>query len=322
MKKSLLALAVIGAFAGAANAQSSVTLYGLVDTYVESYKAGTISNTRLSAGGLSGPRWGMRGSEDLGGGNSANFTLEGGYNRDNGLLGQGGGLFGRQGFVGLGGGWGSLTLGRQYAPIFYTQADSDTDGYSSFSQPAHLSNINGNTLRQDNQIRYTTATLGTFKGMVSYNPGENPSTAPGGSTVGRMFGANFTVGAGPVNIVGGYHRENATSATTGSSSSNGINNHTLLSRWAYGIASNFSSVIQKGRRLAPFFVPRAPATRRNASLQGLVFNPSARATHCTLPTQHEIAPNRRRQLRFEPAFTAPKARDLFWTTPESSGEPT
>ena len=56
MKKSLLALAVIGAFAGAANAQSSVTLYGLVDTYVESYKAGTISNTRLSAGGSTAGR--------------------------------------------------------------------------------------------------------------------------------------------------------------------------------------------------------------------------------------------------------------------------
>src|SRR5882672_7737347 len=201
MKKSLLALAVIGAFAGAANAQSSVTLYGLVDTYVESDKFHNTSNTKLSAGGLSGPRWGLRGSEDLGGGTSAIFTLEGGYNSDAGTLGQGGRLFGRTAFVGFGGGWGQLTVGRQYAPIFYTQADSDTDGFSSFSQPAHLSNINGNTLRQDNQIRYTTATLGTFKGMVSFAPGENPSTAAGGSTAGRMIGANVTIGAGPVNIV-------------------------------------------------------------------------------------------------------------------------
>jgi predicted porin len=242
MKKSLLALAVLGAFAGAASAQSSVTLYGLVDTYVEWDRVGnpvgnTITNTKLSAGGLSGPRWGLRGSEDLGGGNNAIFVLEGGYNSDTGTLGQGGRLFGRQGFVGFNGQWGTFVAGRQYAPIFYTQADSDTDGFSTFSQPAHLANINGNTLRQDNQIRYESPALGTFKGMVSYAPGENPSNAAGGTTAGRIVGANFTLGAGPVNIVGGYHRENATAAAVAT-----LNTKTIYALGANSKFGDFSPV--------------------------------------------------------------------------------
>lgn len=238
MKKSLLALAVIGAFAGAANAQSSVTLYGVVDEYLERDSTGQtsgsdITNTQLSSGGLSGSRFGLRGSEDLGGGNSAIFTLESGFSADTGRSAQGGRLFGRQGFAGFAGGWGQLTAGRQYAPIFYTQADSDADGFSNFSQPAHLANINGNTLRQDNQIRYTTAALGTFKGMLSFAPGENPSTAAGGTTAGRIVGANFTVGAGPANIVGGYHRENAASASSAT-----LNSITV---WSLGANATFGS---------------------------------------------------------------------------------
>src|SRR5688572_1099677 len=101
MKKSLLACAILGAFTGAAFAQTSVTIYGVVDAGVERYDNDATDVIRLSSGIQSGSRLGFRGSEDLGGGLSAIFTLESGFNIDDGTMGQGGRLFGRQAFVGV-----------------------------------------------------------------------------------------------------------------------------------------------------------------------------------------------------------------------------
>jgi len=125
MKKSLIALAVIAA-SGSAMAQSSVTLYGLIDVSVQSFKAkvfsaGTattaetytnLAQTRMQSGAQNGSRWGMKGVEDLGGGLNAVFDLQSGFNVDTGASGQDGLLFGRHAFVGLNGGFGTLTLGR------------------------------------------------------------------------------------------------------------------------------------------------------------------------------------------------------------------
>ena len=125
MKKSLIALAVL-ASSGAAMAQSSVTLYGLVDAYVGSSKATTVTadlvnnvfvadqtrQARVSSGGLNGSRWGLKGAEDLGGGMKAVFVLENGFNVDDGSSTS---MFGRQAFVGLdSSSFGSVSLGRQY----------------------------------------------------------------------------------------------------------------------------------------------------------------------------------------------------------------
>src|ERR1044072_252963 len=99
MKRFWFALGIVG-LAGAASAQSTVTLYGLVDMYMEHGKVGASSLNRLSSGGLYGSRWGMRGTEDLGGGLSAVFNLESGFSADTGVPGQGGLAFGRNSFVG------------------------------------------------------------------------------------------------------------------------------------------------------------------------------------------------------------------------------
>ena len=117
MKKSLLALAVLGAFAGAASAQTNVTVYGLVDAGIQRTDTDN-SGARwgLDSGLQSGNRLGFKGSEDLGGGLSAIFTLESGFNLDDGTQAQGGRLFGRQAWVGLNGGFGTVKFGRQYTP--------------------------------------------------------------------------------------------------------------------------------------------------------------------------------------------------------------
>lgn len=116
MKKSLIALALMGAFSGAAFAQSSVTLYGILDVNLQRNdpKEGTCwtdrvggssavcsTTTGVNGGHQSGNRWGVRGTEALGGGMSAIFTLEGGFSIDTGTLGQNDRLFGRQAWAGL-----------------------------------------------------------------------------------------------------------------------------------------------------------------------------------------------------------------------------
>lgn len=118
MKKSLLALVALGAFAGAAHAQSSVTLYGIIDEgFIFNNNAKGVHLYGLSSGVMQGSRWGMRGTEDLGGGLKALFVLENGFNVNTGGLGQGGLEFGRQAYVGLSSGFGTLTMGRQYDSV-------------------------------------------------------------------------------------------------------------------------------------------------------------------------------------------------------------
>ena len=178
MKKSLLALAALGAFAGVAHAQSSVTLYGIIDEGVN-----WTSNTRvapgqgkqlwnLSSGVLQGSRWGLRGTEDLGGGLKAIFTLENGFDVNNGKLGQGGLEFGRQAFVGLSSaGFGTVTLGRQYDSVVdYVgplEAGDQWGGYIA-AHPGDLDNFN-NANRTNNAVKYTSPNFAglTFGGMYS-----------------------------------------------------------------------------------------------------------------------------------------------------------
>jgi len=113
MKKSLIALAVLAA-SGAAMAQSSVTLYGIADVWVGSVDLDPgSSTTKMVSGGVSTSRWGMKGSEDLGGGLKAEFQFEQGVNVDDGTVGSG---FNRQAWAGLAGGFGSIRFGLNSTP--------------------------------------------------------------------------------------------------------------------------------------------------------------------------------------------------------------
>src|SRR5215203_170812 len=145
MKKSLIALAVLAA-AGAASAQSSVTLFGVVDATLAFGKGDVSDKTSLSNSGYNSSRLGFRGTEDLGGGMSASFWLEAGVNNDNGsgaatnlnnqpsggaIAGIGGGqglTFNRRSTVSLGGTWGELRLGRDYTPQFWNLTVFDPFG--------------------------------------------------------------------------------------------------------------------------------------------------------------------------------------------------
>ena len=160
---ALTALASLAAAAaGSAHAQS-VNLYGIIDVGVEhvSNVGTTGSITRMPSNTSTLPsRLGMRGTEDLGGGLQALFTLEMGFAPDTGASGQGGRLFGRQATVGLAGPWGSVNLGRQYSTLYWSIQDSDVIGpavYAIGSLDSYIPNS-----RADNSIAYR----GTFSGLT------------------------------------------------------------------------------------------------------------------------------------------------------------
>src|SRR3569833_330324 len=186
MKKTLLLLAVLGAFTGTASAQTNVTIYGLLDAGVHYRDNGADTNNKtwgVDSGQASGSRLGFRGTEDLGGGLAAIFTLESGVNVDDGTLGQGitgsanspalTRLFGRQAFVGLSGNFGAVKFGRQYAPIRVAVESVDPFGVSGAGNAANFFNVHGE--RTDNTVNYSTANFGGFSGQAAYSSAKSPA---------------------------------------------------------------------------------------------------------------------------------------------------
>lgn len=206
MKKSLIALAILGTFASAASAQTSLSVYGIVDAglvYDRGGPGGSV--TKLSSGVQSGSRLGFRGTEDLGGGLSAKFVLEAGFDLDTGTLGQGGLLFGRQAYAGLGSNqWGDITFGRQYTPHVITldQIDPFNRGLA-----GNAANLMTTAVRMNDTIKYSTPSWGGFTGELAYGFGEVPDD----TTANRQVGAAISYSRGPLLVRLGHHSaENAT----------------------------------------------------------------------------------------------------------------
>ncbi len=202
MKKSLLALAVLGAFAGTAFAQTNVTVYGLVDAGLTFQGGGANgSETKLATGVQSGNRLGFKGTEDLGGGLKANFQLESGFTIDDGVSGQGGRLFGRQAWVGLSGGFGAVGLGRQYTPLFIAVDSIDPFGTGLAGATTNLMYVGG--VRANNAITYSTPAMGGFSANLLYGLGE----VAGDNAANRNLGISVGYANGPVSAVLAYESQ-------------------------------------------------------------------------------------------------------------------
>ncbi|WP_454754132.1 porin [Cupriavidus necator] len=236
MKKVGVLLATLSAASGVANAQS-VTLYGVVDNGIE-YATNVASgppmvNTAtgeitqrpggnrfavLSAGGQSGSRWGMRGTESLGNGLSAVFTLESGFSADDGKSSQGGRLFGRQAMVGLQHEtYGTLSFGRQYAAIYDAYSNFTPLGYAVLYEPSTY--LLG-SFRQDNTIKYS-GKFGPFSAYAHYSfgagqgslglvplPGGGSGESPGNYRDNTAYGAGLVYSSGPVGVTAVYDQWN------------------------------------------------------------------------------------------------------------------
>jgi predicted porin len=175
MKKNMIALAVTAAFALPAFAQSSITLYGVIDEGINyTSNAGDKSAYQLESGYAQGSRWGLKGSEDLGSGLKAIFDLENGFDVNSGGLQEGGRIFGRQAFVGLtSANYGTLTFGRQYDSVVDylapTTANGNWGGYL-LSHPYDNDNTD-NSFRVNNTVKYASPSFAglQFGGTYSFS---------------------------------------------------------------------------------------------------------------------------------------------------------
>jgi predicted porin len=199
MKKSLLALAVLGAFAGAASAQTNVTIYGVVDAGLARIDNGSVTTNKLDSGIQSGSRIGFKGTEDLGGGLSAIFQLENGFAADDGTLGQGGRLFGRQAWVGLNGAFGTVKAGRQFTPVYANLGTFDPFGNALAGNSERIFNTEYEGSRFDNNLTYNYSANG-FRGELQYAFGE----VAGNSSANRAIGGFAGYKNGPIDAVVTY----------------------------------------------------------------------------------------------------------------------
>ena len=174
MKKTLLAAALLAGFAGVAQAETSVTLYGIIDTGIgyNKVKGNNFDSSRIGMinGVQNGSRWGLRGTEDLGDGLQAVFQLESGFDSGNGQSAQGSRLFGRQATIGLqSNSWGRLDFGRQtnIASKYFGSIDPFGAGFGQANIGVGLSSTN--TVRYDNMVLYQTPSFSGFQAGIGYS---------------------------------------------------------------------------------------------------------------------------------------------------------
>ncbi|NIE62598.1 porin [Burkholderia sp. Ax-1719] len=184
-------------------AQSSVTLYGVIDNgIVYQSSSGSNSAVRAVPGGLFATRFGFKGSEDIGGGIHVNFQLEQAFSGQSGAATNPADAFNRLAYVGLSGGFGEVRFGLQNSPQYdVLQAAMDPSWVKSIASP--MNNFNGLIIRANNGISYYTPTFGGLnaKFMVALRD----SSSGGGNGIG-FYNAVVQYTNGPLNVAAGYER--------------------------------------------------------------------------------------------------------------------
>ncbi|NQW82127.1 MAG: porin [Polaromonas sp.] len=216
MKKSLIALAVLAA-SGVASAQSTVTIYGLVDAYVGAVKSNNLRQTVMNSGGFNTSRFGFKGTEDLGGGLKANFVLENGFNVDTGATPNSGptnqSIFSGQSWVGLSGGFGEVRLGKMWTPFDEVKGSGAAAFDANIFAPA--SNVwvsNNYNDRPGNSIYYATPNFSGFSAAALYAFGENKTNAVGitpAQDAGKTASVNVQYANGPIGVALSHQQEKA-----------------------------------------------------------------------------------------------------------------
>jgi predicted porin len=227
MKKSLIALAVLAA-SGVASAQSTVTLYGLVDAYVGTLKVNGLRQTGVnlanpaggSGGGFNTSRFGLKGSEDLGGGLKANFVLEAGYDPSTGVANSytnpftgstSNAVFGRQSWVGVSGGFGEIKLGKMWTPYDEVKGSGAAAFDANIFAPAGSVWVSNNYQdRPGNSIYYSTPSFSGFSAAALYAFGENKANAVGTTPAvdaGKIVSVNVQYANGPIGVALSHQQE-------------------------------------------------------------------------------------------------------------------
>lgn len=246
MKKTLIIAGVMGAFAINAHAQSSVTLYGTLDAgLVYTNNQGGHNNWQQGSGTVSDTYFGLRGSEDLGGGLHAIFTLEDGFNLNSGKFTESNTMFNRQAFVGLQSDqYGTLTLGRQYDSVvdYLGPLSEAGSGYGNNLAAHPFDNDNlDNSFSIKNAVKYQSANYAglRFGGLYGF------SNDAGQFSNNRAWSAGASYTNGPLNVAAAYLQLNnsLTNANTGGAVSAGEGNNANLTaalQRTYGVGANYA----------------------------------------------------------------------------------
>jgi len=190
-------------------AQSSVTLYGVLDTFV-GYQNTKVNGktTTLAVLGNNGEmtsRWGLRGTEDIGGGYRINFALESGFDPGTGALQNSYRFFDRQAWVGVGGGFGEVRFGRQNSPMFVYSGNMDAFGAATYA--SGYNNFASWLARVDNDIAWISPKFYGTQAELHYSVGGQPGTLAGNA----VYQAGVQTTQGPVYLALAYL--NAANAT-------------------------------------------------------------------------------------------------------------
>lgn len=240
MKRATLAPAIALMFSAPAFAQSGVTLYGIIDEGINyTNNVGGKRLVEMSAGFAQGSRWGLKGTEDLGGGMKALFQLESGFRASDGKSAQGGILFGRQAYVGLSGDqWGAVTIGRQYDSVIDylapTTVAGNWGGYA-FGHPYDNDNF-VYSFRTNNTVKYTSPTLGGFQFGGTYSFSDNTNFA-----LNRQYsaGAQYTNG-GLLVSAAFLQADNPSATSNGAISAGGDQNFLARRLRIFGAGVNYT----------------------------------------------------------------------------------
>jgi len=203
MKHAISALWILAFLAPPALAQSSITIYGVVDLGIVADRDSGQHITRVDSGNQTASRLGFTGEQDLGGGLKANFMIESQIEADTGSSSFAGRPFGSQTWVGLSGRLGSIKVGRMFTPYFGAIATNDPFDAKGPGESTRLFQDSG--VRMDNTVKYSLpSSLGGFYGDLAYGAGE----VSGNAAALRQISMDAGFREGPLNVQLAYHNTN------------------------------------------------------------------------------------------------------------------
>lgn len=205
--RALAVLAVLAAPVASAQAQSSITLYGLLDTSIEVTNPGGGWVPRVDSGAYRGTRVGLRGAEDLGNGLTLLFDIENGFSTADGTLAVANTIFNRQAWIGLGSPWGTWRVGRQYSPI-YIPFKGQLDAFGAGTIASGLNNLSKITPYESDAITWLSPDIYGFSAtlMASLRDG----TADGNGLAGSI--ETFAYRRGPLRVSFAHQQQNGDGA--------------------------------------------------------------------------------------------------------------
>jgi predicted porin len=207
--RTTILLSMSACYAAGVHAQSSITLYGSVDEFIQYVDTGKGYTAAMGSSGETYSRFGLKGTEDIGGGNAVNFVLENGFAPTTGQLATAGSLFNRQAWVGLSGAWGQVRAGRQNSPLYVDQGR--LDAFGAVTQASGMDNFATFETRTSNTLSYLTPSFYGLKGGLYVGFGD----AGGLRGVGASYQFDVTYDHGPLSaFVAGQALHNTAGAPT------------------------------------------------------------------------------------------------------------